>query len=492
MALTRQSVVPRARLRQVQLGLGLGLEAGWLFAWSAVLGDALAAGEATPLIGLPVLAALLVAATMATRLAASRAGEDGRARLAVSILGVMVALWLGATALLGAGWPTEWAAFWHLVRSSGNGLRAIITSGLTLLVWWRGIVAGRARPSLDTAEGALRLAFGALALLFVLQVFVPRDPEVQASLIGAVLLVVSTGLLGLPLAAVQDQRERARYAGSPSPEIDGSWFGLLFGGVGALLLVALLLAQSLSFERLDLVLVPLGQLLGMLAWFVLYPLALAIGYLIVGVIWLLRLVIRPSEPHEMPRFTEMDWLKELREQADQPDQAAGAFLPTLGLIVGVLLAVWLLARAARRLQEWRLPDDVEEVRDSVWSWELRRAELLERLRARFQRPSQLVAIAPLDQADETPAGNVRQLYRRLLRLGIRRGRRRAVAETPDEYERALTAAGLFSAGQAELRLLTELYTQVRYGIDQPGPAALAAARAALEQLEAVERPAQSG
>jgi hypothetical protein len=252
------------------------------------------------------------------------------------------------------------------------------------------------------------------------------------------------------------------------------------------------LAQSLSFERLDLVLVPLGQLLGTLAWFVLYPLALAIGYLIVAVIWLLRLVIRPSEPHEMPRFTEMDWLKELREQVDQPDQVAGAFLPTLGLIVGVLLAVWLLARAARRLHEWRLPDDVEEVRDSVWSWELRRAELLERLRARFQRPSQLVAIAPLDQADETPAGNVRQLYRRLLRLGIRRGRRRAVAETPDEYERALTAAGLFSAGQAELHLLTELYTQVRYGIDQPGPAALAAARAALEQLEAVERPAQSG
>ena len=57
MAVTQHSVVPRALLRQVQLGLGLGLEAGWLFAWSAVLGDTLAAEVATPLIGLPVLAA---------------------------------------------------------------------------------------------------------------------------------------------------------------------------------------------------------------------------------------------------------------------------------------------------------------------------------------------------------------------------------------------------------------------------------------------------
>src|SRR5215212_273868 len=114
MVLTRQSVVPRARLRQVQLGLGLGLEAGWLFAWSAVLGDALAAEGATPLIGLPVLAALLVAATVATRLAVSRADEAGRARLAVSSLGAVVALWLGAAALFGAAWPTDWTTVWEL------------------------------------------------------------------------------------------------------------------------------------------------------------------------------------------------------------------------------------------------------------------------------------------------------------------------------------------------------------------------------------------
>ena len=491
MAVTQQAVVPRARLRQVQLGLGLGLEAGWLFAWSAVLGDALAAGDAAPLIGLPVLAALLVTATVATRLAASRSAESGRTRLAVSILGMVVALWLGAAALFNAGWPTDWTTVWQLVRGSGSGLRAVVTSGLTLLVWWRGIVAGRARPSLDTAEGGLRLATAALTLLFVLQVFAPRDPEVLASLAGAVLLVVSTGLLGLPLAAVQDQRERARYAGAPSPEIDGSWFGLLFGGVGALLLLTLLLAQSLSFERLDPVLTPLGQLLGTLTWFVLYPLALAIGYLIVAVIWLLRLVIRPSEPREMPRLTEMDWLTELREQVDQPDQVASAFLPTLAVIAGAVLAIWLLARAARRLHDWRLPDDVEEVRDSVWSWDLRRAGLLRRLQARFQRPSQLGGTVPPDQAAGTPAGNVRELYRGLLRLGVRRGRRRAADETPDEYERALSAADLFSAGQSELRLLTELYTQVRYGRDQPEPARVAAARAALEQLEALERPAES-
>ncbi len=482
-----QTLVPRASLRQVQVGLGLGLELGWLFASSAVLGSALAAEDAAPLLGLPVLAVLLIAATMATHLAAARDDETGRARLAVSLLGLIIALWLGAFVLLGARWPADWTAVVQLVRSNGNGLRALETCGLALLAWWRGIVAGRARPSLDTAEGGLRLASGVLILLFLMQVFAPRDPRVLANLAEAVLLVISTGLLGLPLAAVQDQRERARFAGAPVAGIDRSWVGLLFGGVGALLLIALLLAQSLSFERLDLLLAPLGQLVSDLTWAVIYPLGVGIGYLIVGLIWLLRLIVHPNEGREPPQLPDMSWLQKLKVE-DQPDQPDGLLLPTLGLIAGIAVAValvLLLARAARRLSDWRLPDDVEEVRDSVWSWDAPRDSLLRRLRARFQRAD---VTTPLDHDPATPAGNVRELYRRLLLLGAYRGRRRTPAETPDEYERALSATGLFSTGRDELRLLTELYAEVRYGATQPKLVTISAARAALEQLEALDPP----
>jgi uncharacterized protein DUF4129 len=476
-------------LRQVQVGLALALEAGWLFAWSAAIG-AIDAADPRPLIGPAALLGLLVTANLVTRLIARLRRGAALARLALALLGLLLALLLGANALLGASWPANWPGLWLLVRTSEYGLRAFIVVGLALLVWWRGLLVGRANPSLDTAEGGLRLASGALALLFLLQVFAPRNDQVLARLGGAVLLALASGLLGLPLAAVQDQHQRARYAGAPRPAIGGPWLGLLLGGIAALLLAALLLAQWLTFERLDLLLVPLGQLLGTVISTAVYLIALPIGYLVAGLVWLLRLLIHPSGPAQLPTPNDLSWLEDLRNQAERPDQAENPLLPALTLLAGSLLAaglVWLLARAARRLADWRANDDVEELHDFVWTWATPRTQLLDRLRSLFQRPSPLAA-TPLHPTPNTPADQVRALYRRLLQLGAHRGRRRTASQTPDEYERALQAVGLFTAARAQLHLLTQLYTQVRYGAAQPSPTVLDAAESALDQLESSSHP----
>src|SRR5262245_9705799 len=55
-------------LRLAQLGLYLVNEASWLVAWSIALGLWLTNGPAGPLLSPPVIAGLLLAATLATRL----------------------------------------------------------------------------------------------------------------------------------------------------------------------------------------------------------------------------------------------------------------------------------------------------------------------------------------------------------------------------------------------------------------------------------------
>ncbi len=70
-----------------------------------------------------------------------------------------------------------------------------------------------------------------------------------------------------------------------------------------------------------------------------------------------------------------------------------------------------------------------------------------------------VAVVP-DSNDPPPAGSVRAIYRDLLRAGQSVGYERQRDETPAEYERRLTAAGVPAA---DIALLTATYAEERYG-----------------------------
>src|SRR6059058_899964 len=158
---------PGRSARGLQLALFLAGEAGWLFAWSAAVGGLLDARRG-PLLGLPTVAGILMIATAATRLALARSPSLRVARIALAALGLGVAGLVAADVLLTAARPTGWPEAWSLLGESGPRLSAIVALGLALLACWRGIGAGRARLSLDTAEAGFRTAVAALALLFLL------------------------------------------------------------------------------------------------------------------------------------------------------------------------------------------------------------------------------------------------------------------------------------------------------------------------------------
>jgi hypothetical protein len=470
-------------LRAVQLGLALAVEAGWLLAWSAVLGAWLGPLAGPPLLAVPTVLALLVGAMLLTRRAAARPERGGQARLAVALLGLGLAVASG----LSSGWLASGSS--EPPAASVLSGRGAAATALALLAWWRGIVAGRARLSVDSTEQGLRLAVGGLAVLFVVQMFVPRDEGLTATLAGVVLLVLGAGLVGLPLAALLDRRERPRHAGAPVPPIGGQWLGLLLAAVGGLLALAVALARLLTFERLERLLQPL-QPLGGLFWTLFYLLLLPLGLLLELLAWLLRLLFQ-RERSAPPRPPDMSWLDTLREQAEEAPPEAGLLLWLLGLAAAGLLAallVWLLARAARGWADLSSDDGVDEVRDWVWSWQALRASLRARLLGLFGAgrapvPTDGPAAAQAGGRTARSGDGIRPLYRRLLGLGARLERRREPDETPYEYERALAARGPLASGRAEVGLLTRLYVRARYGAAPPGPTALAEARAALERLE---------
>lgn len=484
---------PRGRgsggpLRLAQLALFLAGEATWLSLWSLALGRWLAEGDGGPVLNPVVAAGLPAVAAAATRLLL--ATRPRLARASLPALGLALAVLTGVVIAWDGRPPAGWAELGTALATGRLEWRPAAGMALALLAWWRGLVAGRAPLTLDMVESGFGRAVAALAVLFLANAAAPADFALPAgTLTLAALVVLTVGLIGLPLARLIEQRETAAVREGAPLRVDRHWLTLLLGTVGLLLATALVVAATLTFERLDALLALLAAPLDAVLWLLLTLIALPTALLVDALVTFLRQFIQPGLPPEPPPAgaNPLDELQALLANPGEPP--LWLILLRLALAAGLAaLVISFLARALFRPPAGRDADEIEEVRDFVWSWTAARDALWVQLRALFRwrraGPAAPVIAAPPPPPPDRQQWGPRELYRALLLLGARLGRRRALAETPHEYERALAAGALAPAAPA-LRLLTDLYARDRYDAAPPPPDAVDAGRAALAALERV-------
>lgn len=480
----------RYLLREIQGILFLAVEAGWLFAWSAALGSWLPTDQPSPVLGAAAVVGLLILAALATRAVYPLVPSKRIAGLTVALLGVAAAAFVGASTLLIVRPSSDWSATWRLFSNTNVGLRDGAAMVLALLAWWRGIAAGRARLSLDEVEAALRGAIVGLAVVFVLCALASAGLAAEASMVESVLVVLFAGLIGMPLARIRDLSQASRRQGGPPLGVRGHWLTIFLATVATLLLFTLLLADVLTFERIDTVFRTIAGPIDAVLTIVVYAIAIPVGLLIQGVVYLLQMLLHGRQQPRPLQPPETNWLQALRDQARPgaaPPEALVLILKwTIGAAV-VALVVWLLARAVFRFAEGTSSDDVEETRDFVWSWAAVRDEILRLIRDWLGRRRSQPAVAPSRQQHasriDDQAWGPRELYRELLRLGARRGRARRAAETPREYERALAGVPVFRERPRDVEVLTETYSRARYGDEPPDSRMVAEAQQALNRLK---------
>jgi hypothetical protein len=430
---------------------------------------------------------LLLAATLVTRWVLARRWPVRVAQVVLGLLGLLAAVAVGAGAILATRPGLDWLAV-PAELAGVPGWRASLAMIVTVLIWWRGLAAGRAPLMMDTVEAGFRRAVIALVVLFLgNQVAPPSLAVAGETLLGLALLALATGLMGLPLARIVEMREAASRREGPALPVSGSWLAMLGGTIGLLVLATLLLTAVLTFERTDVVLNILAVPLSILLWLAVILIALPLAILLDRLITFLRQFMQPAPPQEQPEAAP--GLLEQLEALARGEALPPEYLTWLRLAFAIMLAlvvVWLLGRAIFKFTEWRTSDEVEEEREFILSWAGLRAILARRLRALAGRRSRRAPAAP---AGATPdlaldqGGSPRDLYRALLRLGARLGYRRNAAATPHEYERQLAKAPPLAGAQADLQRLTEVYIQARYGDTPPAPTAVVEARAALAELQ---------
>lgn len=339
-------------------------------------------------------------------------------------------------------------------------------------LYWRGLRVGAADADYDDLYREFVLGLGAQVALFAVNRFRP-DPAVGRSALGYLVILFAVALAGLALARLDEILRRVRRTGAEGPGLAGPWVLTLAGTVLAILTVALGVAFLALREP------PAGvraalDLLGELLVTVLFVVLLPLGLLAELLVSLLGPVLRRFWiQFQIPAFSQFG------EEAGRTHPEPAALLPPAvvqGLqwflaaaIVGVGLG--LLALAVTRYRRRRTESELEEIRQSLWSWRGALSGLLQRLKAllgRLRPELPLPVAAGTTPAESPEARTVREIYREFLRLMARLGRPRRPDETPLEFLGRVRSDLPTVATEADE--LTAAYIQVRYGERPPsGP-----------------------
>jgi hypothetical protein len=397
-----------------------------------------------------------------------------RQKPATFVIGSVLALWL-AKGQIGGGYGLgNWNTLTDLFAFSGRAGLAYVAMLTALYAFWRGL-------RVTEHDGvSLRNLFGrTCAVIIVMIGFAALGGALNTPILGPATLEVlgyfAVGLITIALASSADDND------SQMRRLD--WRGLLtlVGAVALIIALGLMLA-ALFGEEASLALQSIWRGVALVIVLILSPLLILIG---VFLTWLLD-AVNIDEAARLLQQRQM----ELSRQMQQLEGSELATLPPwlsilLRVFFGMLpfLIVFALILLTRRRR--RHVTDRDEERESLWSWRSAADDLRNLFARRKTEIDQGLRGALATLRGDDPSSRVRRSYIRLLLIGERRSQPRALAQTPHEYEPAVTT--LVPRAQQAIAALTRLYERARYHPNATTPADADRAEQALQAIQEDER-----
>ena len=456
--------------------LAVLMEALWAYPWFVWIGDWHVLNWPAPPLTLASAVLLPATAMLMSRAALARNWAPART-LSVVLPVLLLQLGLIVRLNLGGGhalWDFGW---WGYAVEQ----RAIIAGALAFGVYllWRGISIGMETPSFEAIYRRFLFGLTALVLLLAFMAMIPGADEPRRSLESTGFYVIgflSIGLLSMGLVNLKTIWDEMLRRDEASSAVSRRWFSMLLGVVFAVIAVSLVVAGAFSFNLATALLHPLRVLGDWLLTVFIYVVAFPLGVIASVLIYVFRFLAsllprgEPPQPLSIQGPAEMQRVVEGQGTHSFPPEAA--LVLKWGLVaLLVALVVFILARTLIRYSRGRRRDEeIEEVSESLWSWDGFKTDLrsfLSRLLGRFKRKRPVVPAAaspPLSIARETDTGavfTVRDIYRGLLWEARRSGVPRHQSETPSEYKGRLETS--IESEDEAIQAITEAYIEERYG-----------------------------
>ena len=340
----------------------------------------------------------------------------------------------------------------------------VFSLGFLLLVWWRGATIAYDDMTLDTVRNSFR--WGLIALVAA----VLADSLTSKEIINTYLAVgyFAIGLVGLALA-------RFSWEAGDSQLMSGSWWLPIVFSAGAVIVLALLIG-ALGVGGLDELTKTALIAVGNAGLWVLQPLILALGGLAGLLVHLANLFSGWFGGGDFSSLEEArQQLEQFHEQLANDESGGGipaglkTFLKFTALAAAASAAGWLLYKVFRFSRSRRRGGEVEETRESLFSWSRANRDLSALLSDWW---SNLPAVGRQRHKAPSEPENPREFYHRLLDAADRMGQPRREWETPRQHQGALQGV----LPREPVRRIVDSFEETHYGHTAIGGETLAALR----------------
>jgi hypothetical protein len=317
-----------------------------------------------------------------------------------------------------------------LMSGDVESIVAIVGSlAFLVTVWWRGGGVAKEDVTLDAVRSAFIWGLGVLFVTALL------DSMVEARVVSGFLVVgfFAVGLLGLSVARFSSESGETHVMAR-------EWVMPILVSVGAVVVLGLVIS-AIGLGGLDDVTRSTLRIGGTAGFWVLRPVLLLMGLVAAGLVelgnWLSGVFGGGDLEGLRNAQARLDEFHEaLREQVDEDESSNPLFttLKWIALAAAVSIAGWIIYRLFRSRRFKSREGDVEETRESQFTWGRANDDLTGMLAAWWKK---MFPVQERGSDGGKEPATPREYYHGFLGLAARLGRPRRDWETPNEHQRGL-------------------------------------------------------
>ena len=447
------------------------MEAFWVSPWLSWVGVWPFFSEARPVLSLASVIIVIVVSLLVTRIFVSQKLPMLAVQTIVIGCGLVTMLLVLAVEYAdGYGFLTgSW--FGHIWQVLGDTFISpgpiVVAIPAIVYLWWRGIMLGQSTSYFKDIYRSFLLGMVALVILIILWQITGASGKLPApgSEIGInIIAFFFFGLLAIAISHLYIMRNTMPREEARLTSV-WRWLPIMLGVVGGMILIGFGVASTLSPDFFD----TIGRgadavfgFLGTIFSYIMWPLLYVFDGLVRLFIWFISLLRgEQSLPQEGTGNMTMQGMPEVTPVEIPPVVTAIIKWLVISVIVGVV--IFFLAKAISRYRERRAREDIDETRESLFSWRGLRDDLkllFKMMGQKFQKKSPTVPPYVFDE-NATGTLDIREIFRHLQWEAGRSGIPRRRHETAEEYARRIEH--IVPDSGIVLNDLTGMYENVRYG-----------------------------
>ncbi|UCH43779.1 MAG: DUF4129 domain-containing protein [Dehalococcoidales bacterium] len=457
------------------------MEVFWVYPWLVWLGKWQKLVWNRPPLSLASLVFLVGVSFLATRYFRSRPWPVRWVRLSIIASGLLAAFLVlrfeygAGFSLLSGQWFVHTADI--VLDSFSNTHPVVLALPAAAYLWWRGIHWGNSTLYFGDIYRSFINGITALVALIIIWGF-SMGFGTLAGLASTVGIHVAGffffGLMALALGHLRGIQQRMLREESGAV-FSRRWLFIVIGVVAVIVLLGVGVASIFSTEFVSMLGEFFGAIFDLLRQAI-YYIFIPIGYLVEGLVrmgqFFISLIRRGSYDYPTANFTDPGELPVAASTQGIPEGVILGLKWAFFVIIAAVV-VFLLIKVISRIRPFRAEVGIEEIHESLWSWQGLKTDLLLYLSTLWSRFRPKKRVEPESGLPEWYLGEdfegvlgIREIYRHLLFEASSSGKARRNQETPYEYARRLEKA--LPEGVEPVGGITDLYVEVRYGDIEAG------------------------